>query len=93
MLLMFSKMDFSIKFSTKATKFIKKLDNINKERIKEKIYKLSENPFPSESVRVESYKDYKVFRVRVGNFRILYNVDFTEKLIIIVKVDKRPRAY
>jgi len=86
-------MTFSIKFSTKATKFTKKLDKISRERIKEKIHKLSENPFPSESVRVESYKEYKVFRVRTGGYRILYNVDFKGKLIIIIKIDKRSKVY
>jgi len=90
---MFSKMAFLIKFTTKATRFIKKLDNVNKERIKEKINKLSKNPFPSEAVRVESYKEYKVFRVRIGDYRILYNVDFKEKLIIIIKIDKRGKVY
>ena len=90
---MFSKMNFSVKFTTKSANFIKKLDDINKKRVKEKIIKLSENPFPSEAVRVESYKKYKVFRVRIGDYRILYNIDFKEKLIIIIKIDKRGRVY
>ena len=86
-------MNFSIKFTTKSSNFIKKLENKIKERIKEKINKLSENPFPSEAVRAESYKDYKVFRVRIGDYRILYNVNFKDKLIIIIKIDKRGRVY
>jgi len=90
---MFSKMSFSIKFTSKSSNFIKKLDNENKKRIKKKIYKLSENPFPQEVVRVESYKDYKVFRVRIGDYLILYNVNFKEKLIIIIKLDKRGKVY
>jgi len=86
-------MGFSIRFTTKSANFIKKLETLNKKRIKEKIDKLSENPFPSEAVRVESYKEYKVFRVRIGDYRILYNVNFKDKLIIVVKVDKRGRVY
>ena len=86
-------MSFFIRLSTKATKFIKKLDKIDKERINEKVNKLSENPFPSDSVRVEKYKDYKIFRVRVGKFRILYGVDFNEKLIIIIEINKRAKVY
>ena len=86
-------MAFSIKFTTKATKFTKKLEPLIKKRIKEKINNLSKNPFPSETVRVESYKDYKVFRVRIGDYRILYNINFQEKLIIIIKIDKRGNVY
>ena len=86
-------MGFSIRFTTKSANFIKKLESITKKRIKEKIYKLSENPFPSETVRVESYKEYKVFRIRIGDYRLLYNVDFKDKLLIIIKIDKRGKVY
>jgi len=64
-----------------------------KNRIKEKIEKLEENPFPQEVERVEDYKDEKVFRVRVGNQRILYIVRYSPNKLIITKVDKRPRIY
>ena len=39
------------------------------------------------------YKAEKVFRVRVGDYRILYSVSYEENLILIIKVDKRGRVY
>ncbi len=84
---------FSLKFSNKSAKFIKRLDNKDKERIKTKINDLCSNPFSHDCVRVERYKDYKVFRVRVGAFRILYNVYNEENLIVIINMDKRGRVY
>ena len=75
-------------------RFIEKLkDKILTKRIFNKIDRLKENPFPSEAVRVEEYKKDKIFRVRVGDFRILYYVNYEKSLIVIVNIDKRPRAY
>ncbi|KHO45542.1 MAG: hypothetical protein QS98_C0010G0068 [archaeon GW2011_AR3] len=86
-------MAFSISFGPQADKFIAKLDNQTKERIRDKIEKLQEDPFPTEVERVESYKKEKVFRVRVGDYRILYVVRFETKMILIARIDKRERAY
>ncbi|MBS3098424.1 type II toxin-antitoxin system RelE/ParE family toxin [Candidatus Woesearchaeota archaeon] len=84
---------FPAEFSTRVSKYINNLDKVMKNRIKEKIEKLEENPFPQEVERVEDYKDEKVFRVRVGNQRILYIVRYSPNKLIITKVDKRPRIY
>ena len=84
---------FDLKFSNKSSKFIKKLDSKTKDRIKEKINSLCADPFPRDCVRVEQYKDYKVFRVRVGSYRILYSVHKDENLLVIVNVDKRSGVY
>ena len=65
-------MPFSILLGPQPTKFVKKLDDETKERIKGKLLKLQDDPFPSEVERVEGYKGEKIFRVRVGDYRILY---------------------
>ena len=86
-------MSFSIQFGPQPIKFIKKLDNQTQERIRNKMLKLKEDPFPSEIERVEGYKGEKVFRVRVGEYRILYLVRYEHKSIFIAKIDKRSRVY
>jgi mRNA interferase RelE/StbE len=45
-----------------------------------------------DSKTIESSKE-KLFRVRVGDYRILYEVDYNGKIIGIVKIDKRENAY
>lgn len=86
-------MSFSIQLGPQPDKFVKKLDNQIKERIKGKLLKLQEDPFPSEVERVEGYKDEKVFRVRVGDYRILYFVRYEINQIFVAKIDKRSRVY
>jgi len=85
---------FSVRFEKPAEKFAERLkDKILLKRILNKIERLKENQFPSETVRVEEYKKDKVFRVRVGDYRILYYVNYDESLIVVINIDKRPRVY
>ena len=82
--------NFPSEYSKRAAKYIRKLGG---KRILEKIEKLEENPFPQEVERVEDFEGEKVFRVRVGDERILYIVRYNPNKLIVVKVDKRSRVY
>jgi len=33
------------------------------------------------------------FRIRIGKYRSLYRINYEEKMIIVVKIDKREKAY
>lgn len=81
-----------LQFSSQARKFLKNLDKMNWARIMEKIEELRKNPFPHKVKRVEGRKD-KTFRIRVGDYRILYVVLNERNLLFIAKTEKRPRAY
>lgn len=35
----------------------------------------------------------KIFRIRIGMYRALYKVKENEKIVLITKIDKRPRVY
>jgi len=85
-------MPFSPVFERSAGKFIKKLDPASKERMEKAIKQLCVNPFPSDAVRIQGEKE-KVFRIRVGDFRVLYAVIHQSNELIILKVDKRSRIY
>ncbi|MEK6983870.1 MAG: hypothetical protein AABX33_04820 [Nanoarchaeota archaeon] len=49
------KLSFSILLGPQPDKFIEKLDNQTKERIKGKLLKLQEDPYPSEVERIEGH--------------------------------------
>ena len=57
----------------------------------ERIENLRETPITHDTKTVEGSKG--LFRVRVGDYRILYEVDYRNNLIGIIKIDKRPRVY
>jgi len=84
---------FISEFSREAAKYIRKLDFITKERLRERIGKLENDPFPQGIERVQGQGSDLVFRIRVGDQRILYIVRYHPDKIIIVKIDKRSRVY
>ena len=83
---------FSVEFSSDAEKFLKKADKNIAGRIIEKIEKLRIEPFPSDVKRVVGKKE-KIFRVRVGDYRVQYCVIYDKNIIFISDIDKRERAY
>ncbi|HIJ11731.1 TPA: type II toxin-antitoxin system RelE/ParE family toxin [Candidatus Woesearchaeota archaeon] len=85
---------FSVKYENTASKFLKKLAvKSDVKRIFDKVEELALNPFPKDAKRVEGYQDPKVFRVRVGSYRILYFVNYPTSKLYIIKIDKRERVY
>ena len=83
---------YKIVLSKSSEKFIKNSEKILLSRILNKIEKLKENPFPSDCKRVEGQTG-KVFRVRIGDYRILYEILQKEVIIQIIKIDKREGVY
>jgi mRNA interferase RelE/StbE len=81
-----------LKFSSQARKFLKKLDDTNWKRIMDKIEELRIEPFPKKVKRVEGRKE-KTFRMRVGDYRILYIVLKERNILFISKIDKRDGVY
>ena len=82
---------YSLFIEKSVIKFLSKLNKEMSKRIFDKIASLQKNPFPAGSKRLVNVKD-KVFRIRVGYYRILYRVEGNE-LIIVFLIDKRSRVY
>ena len=81
-----------LEFSSNAKRFLKKTDSETWDRVIKKIRGLQINPFPRDALKVISKID-KTFRVRVGNYRILYVVLIEKNLLFISNIDKRSRVY
>ncbi len=81
-----------IKLSPQAHRFLKKAGRRLAARVLMRIEKLAVLPFPHDVKRVVNKKE-KVFRVRVGGYRIEYAVLYDQNLLYITHIDKRPRSY
>ena len=82
---------FCIDFSNQAKKFLRKCEMNLRIRIIKKIKLLKLEPVPHKAVSIVG--EAKTFRIRVGDYRILYEIKWNKKKILIVKIDKRPRVY
>ena len=82
-------MTYTVFLHQQVIKFLKKLPKKDIERIKGKLAELTE-PY---SVKAVKLKGKDAFRVRVGDYRILYTIDDSRKVIVVFKIDKRSRVY
>ncbi len=78
--------------SRRVEKELDSLDPVIQKRVIRNIKALSENPRP-QGVRKLSGEMQGVWRLRVGEFRILYDIDDNKDLVIILAVLHRRDAY
>lgn len=82
-------MTFDIKWKPKTFKVLKKLPQKISKRIWDKVWSIKSNPFRY----LEHYEGESLYKLRVGDYRALIDVDFDKKLLIVQVLDKRGRVY
>ena len=83
---------FDVGYSRQAVNFLKSAEKKLITRILKKIETLRDNPIQHDSKVVEGYNE-KLFRIRVGDYRVLYEVDYKRNKLGIVKIDKRSKVF
>ena len=78
---------YKIKFKKAAQKFLSRQDKKQRLRLYKAIYNL---PFGTD---IKKLSGYNLYRLRVGNYRILYFIDDEINLINIGIIDNRGDAY
>ena len=82
---------WEVVWSQAALKALQKLDKPNRERIFKAAQLLSSNPHPPAAKRVTG--ESSIFRIRTGDWRLLYAVQDRELIVLIVKVGHRSEIY
>ncbi len=84
-------MVYRITYVTSAAKALRKLDRQIAERILRAIENLAEDPRPAGCVMLQGGDGE--LRVRVGDYRIIYDVEDAELIILILRVGHRRDVY
>jgi mRNA interferase RelE/StbE len=82
---------YSLEIKRSAQKEMDALDDALFIRIDRKILTLAENPRLSGCKKLRGYKDQ--WRVRVGDWRVLYVIDDATRLVTITRVAHRREVY
>ena len=82
---------YQIEWKASALREIKRLDRHVVPRIIGAIEQLRDNPFPPEVRKIQGGKHS--YRIRVGDYRVIYEVSRSRVLIQIVRVRHRKDAY
>lgn len=83
--------NYKIEISKTAERQFTKLGEKDQLRIARVINQLAVDPHPQGCRKLTGYKD--VFRIRVGNYRIIYSVEKKRLIIIILKIGHRKDIY
>ena len=82
-------MEYKIVWSIKATKQMEHLDRTISKRIYEKVDQLYQNP----ERYVEKLVRYPYYRLRVGDYRVILDIQHELVRILILKVGHRSNVY
>jgi len=85
---------YKIILHKRVIKFINSRNLKEKQKIKEKFHLLQQNPFPSNySIDSKKMQNHNGFRLRIGDYRFLYDVVDEELVIYMEKADNRGDIY
>jgi len=82
--------NYRIVIKKSAAKEIERVNGQDKIRIVERIRKLAFDPRPTGSQKLSGQEKY---RIRQGNYRILYKIEDKELIITVVQVGHRKDVY
>lgn len=83
-------MAYSLSFSKKAFKGLEKINDPHYSNIKQAIQKLADNPRPFGYRKLKGRPGY---RIRVGDYRVVYEIFDAILLIEVIEVGNRKDVY
>jgi len=83
--------NYSLEIMRSAQKELDALDHALFARIDRKILALAHDPRPVASRKLQGYKDS--WRIRIGDWRVVYIVDDAAKVVSITRVAHRREVY
>jgi len=81
---------YNIKFEKRVKKDLKGVPREKLQKIIVEIENLTNNPYPPSSTKL---KGRDAWRIRIGDYRVIYTVNNNELLILVVKIGHRKDVY
>lgn len=76
-----------VELASRAQRELRRVRELDRERIDAALARLAEEPRPSGSVKLKG----ALYRLRVGPYRIIYTVSDREKLVVALKIARREK--
>jgi mRNA interferase RelE/StbE len=83
--------EYAVTFARSARKELEALESTQVARILARIEALAIEPRPGGSTKLQGAQ--RLWRVRVGDYRVVYNVDDRQRLVDVVRVRHRRDVY
>jgi mRNA interferase RelE/StbE len=82
---------YSVEWDTRAVKELQALEKKERKKILERIAKLGTTPRPHGCKKLHDKES--VYRIRVGDYRVIYQIRDAQLLVLVVKVGSRRDVY
>ena len=84
-------MHYQIRFKPSAAKELEKIDRPDQVRIAHRIDELSLHPRPAGAEKLKGIEG--LYRLRVGDYRVIYMIEQDHLLVLVVKIGHRREIY
>jgi mRNA interferase RelE/StbE len=82
--------EYDVIYYSRAEKDLSKINKKEAKVIYQKISQLKFDPHPQMSIKL---KGYEYHRLRVGNYRAIYQIDETNNKVIVITIKHRSEVY
>ena len=82
-------MTWNILWSARSVRQLKKIDKKQARMIRDAVLQITDNPF----VAVRKLSNSAFFRMRIGSYRVIMDLQQGKMIIFVVEVDHRRRIY
>jgi mRNA interferase RelE/StbE len=82
---------YQVKVAEDAARFIRKQEKRIQHQIINNIRALAQNPRPQGCKKLQGYKE--LYRIRSGNYRIVYNIKEKMLLVLVISIAHRKDIY
>jgi mRNA interferase RelE/StbE len=80
-----------IRYSKKALKYLLKLQPKLRDRIRNTIRKIADGN--TQRLNILAMQDVDAFRVRIGDYRVIYEINDDELVLAVIKIGARGDVY
>lgn len=80
-----------IRYGKKALKYLLKLQPKLRDRIRNTIRKIADGN--TQGLNIVAMQDVDAFRVRIGDYRVIYEINDDELVLIVIKIGARGDIY
>lgn len=83
-------MTYRVEIAKPAARNLRRIHRTDRARIMQAIESLADDPRPAGTKNLQGMSGY---RIRVGNYRIIYHVDDTVRVVAVTRVAHRREVY
>ena len=84
-------MAYTVIYQASAEAILRKLPKEIQTRITRKIAQLGEDPYPHGTEKLSTHTN--LWRIRIGDYRVIYTVEHKELLVLVLKIGHRREVY